>query len=282
MLVLLLGSLSVPFHCWLRPLQFRHAALEQQFTASSQSSWQLVLDVLYSLAGCAGMAAAVRSIAAEPGSVAYARFAHHAAGPSLQQPLQQVLSGGLVMGSQLLTLGLMLVAPRTYQLWRERLLLVAKSATVLGVMTLVVTQSCNNNSISSGGADASLAAQQPWPLPHLGQQQLAPQLQAAGSMLASGCVHAFLLASLSMRVSAFVPLQLLHVVALLLLAAASGSSSGSGSSLALCALLLLAVGMWVPVWLLAGLETSARRAFLQQQQLLQAHGFCSSCKVAQQ
>jgi hypothetical protein len=177
------------------------------------------------------------------------------------------------MGSQLLTLGLMLVAPRTYQLWRERLLLVAKSATVLGVMTLVVTQSCNNNSISSGGAYASLAAQQPWPLPHLGQQQLAPQLQAAGSMLASGCVHAFLLASLSMRVSAFVPLQLL-------LAAASGSSSGS--SLALCALLLLAVGMWVPVWLLAGLETSARRAFLQQQQLLQAHGFCSSCKVAQQ
>lgn len=236
LLVVLACALGWLFMARLRPLHFAHTALERQYAARSQHG-RCLLDLWFSLAGCSGVFAAVRSDS---------RPAQASALPAqplaaLQVALPVLLIAVLLSGALLLV-----VSPRLYRRWREPLLFVGKVALVSGMVGL------QPNNRGFPGVQMGLA----W-LPYVGRAQ--PQAQAASMLLAMGSVQAFMLLTLMVRVSAYIPMQLIHVSALLVTVANSGSS---GVGMMLYAVQLLTCSLWVPACILCSLEVSSRRSFL--------------------
>jgi hypothetical protein len=237
LLILLSCALGWLFMARLKPLHFAHAALERQYAARSQHG-RCLLDLWFCLAGCSGVLAAVRS---DSGSAAQASALPAQPLAALQVALPVLLIAVLLSGGLLLV-----VSPRLYRRWREQLLFVGKVALVSGMVALQP----GNGSLS--GVQIGLD----W-LPLIGRAQ--QQAQAASVLLAMGSVQAFMLLTLMVRVSAYIPMQLVHVSALLVTVANSGSS---GLGMMLYAVQLLMCSLWVPTCVLCNLELSARRSFL--------------------
>lgn len=228
------------FMAKLRPLQFAHAAVEQQYAMRSRSD-RCLLDLWFSLAGCSGVLAALRSETTPASPTTGPQPPAAATLVALQTALPVLLIAVLLSGALLL-----LTAPRTYGKWREQLLFVGKVAMVSGMVVLQPTQ----------GTFWGVQAGPEW-LSFLGHSR-APA-QAASVLLAMSAVQAFLLLTLMVRTSAYLPMQLIHVTALLVTVASSGSS---GVGMVLYAVQLLACGLWVPTCILMQLELSSRRTFL--------------------
>lgn len=218
-----------------------------------------LLDVWFSLAGISGLWAAARSDASSaPASRAIA---------AVEQPLSLLSALQLalllcLMAVLLASAALVLVAPKTYRKWREQLLFVGKVAMVSGLMAM---QS------SSSFPGVHLDQQQSW----LSSLREPPQsMQATNVLLAVGTVQAFVLLALMVRVSAYLPMQLIHVTALLTTVLNSGSS---GLGMVLYAVQLLVCGLWAPTTTLVHLELSARRSFLARHL---SQGCCGAGKLA--
>jgi hypothetical protein len=250
LLLALSGGLGWLFMSKLKPMHFADASVEQQYAARSQYG-RCLLDLWFSMAGCSGVLAAVRSDG--PSS------------PGTEQPSHAPPSGPAAATSHLATLQsavpvlliavllsgvlLLLAAPRVYRRWREQLLFVGKLSIVLGTVAL------------QPGCGAVLQVGSGW-VPLLGGGQSRAQAHAASILLAMGAVQAFLLLTLTVRVSAYIPMQLIHVSALLATVANSGTS---GLGMVAYALQLLTCSLWAPTCILAQLESSSRRAFLVRQ-----------------
>lgn len=237
LLLALSASLGWLFISKLKPMHFANAAVEQQYAARSQYG-RCLLDLWFSMAGCSGVLAAVRSDGRPPGTELPA--ATHLA--ALQSAVPVLLIAVLLSGVVLL-----LVAPRLYRRWREQLLFVGKLSIVLGTVAL------------QPGCGGILQVGPGW-LPLLGPSRA--QTHAASILVAMGAVQAFLLLTLTVRVSAYIPMQLIHVSALLATVANSGTS---GLGMVAYALQLLTCSLWAPTCILAQLESSSRRAFLARQ-----------------
>jgi hypothetical protein len=195
------------------------------------------------MAGCSGVLAAVRSHTGPVSAPqAFALPTQPLAG--LQIALPVLLIAVLLSGSLLL-----LVSPRLYRRWREQLLFVGKVALVSGMVTLQ----------PGNGSFPGVQIGFDW-LPFVGRAQ--QQAQGPSVLLAMGSVQAFMLLTLMVRVSAYIPMQLIHVSALLVTVANSGSS---GLGMMLYALQLLTCSLWAPTCVLSSLELSARRSFLARQ-----------------
>jgi len=259
-LLCLSGCLAWMFMAKWRPLHFADTALEQQYAARYQAG-RYLLDVWFNLAGCAGIVAAVRGDGTAAKQLASMPLQHVAGLPAV--PLHKLLPAVFLAATLLAAIVLLLSAPNVYRHWREQLLFVGKVAMVC---SLVAVQTAPGSSSVQGLAQPQ---QQPW-LALVGYQR--PHMQVASVLLAMGAVQAFLLLTLMVRVSAYVPMQLLHMIVLLVTVANSGSS---GFGMALYALQLLSCGLWLPACVLLHLEVSARRAFLLCQQSL-ACGSASS------
>lgn len=254
-LLCLSGCLAWLFMAKWRPLHFADPALEQQYAARYQAG-RYLLDVWFNLAGCAGIVAAVRGDGAAAKHLASMHMPlQHVAGlPAV--PLHQMLPAVFLAATLLAAIVLLLSAPNVYRHWREQLLFVGKVAMVC---SLVAVQTTQDPSSVQGLAQPQ---QQPW-LAIVGYHR--PHMQVASVLLAMGAVQAFLLLTLMVRVSAYVPMQLLHMTVLLVTVANSGSS---GLGMVLYALQLLSCGLCLPACVLVHLEVSARSAFLLCQQNL--------------
>lgn len=253
-MLLLAGGMGWLFMVKLRPLHFATTALEQQYAARYRAG-RTLLDVWFNFAGCAGIMATFRAHAtgAAQSDASAQHLAAAAAGAvapagTMRDSILPVVLMSCVLLS---TISLMLLAPRTFRGWREQLLFVGKIAVVSGLIAL-------NMPFPRGDSSSTLQAHQQHWLFGLGSERNA---QATGFSLGMSAVQAFLLLTLMVRISAYLPMQLLHVTALLIKAVHCGSS---GPRVAVYALQLLACGLWVPACLLAHLEVSARRLFLAQ------------------
>lgn len=242
LLLALSGGLGWLFMSKLKPMHFANAAVEKQYAARSQYG-RCLLDLWFSMAGCSGVLAAVRSDGRPPGTEPHAPSipaATHLA--ALQSAVPVLLTAVLLSGVLLL-----LAAPKLYRRWREQLLFVGKTSIVLGTVAL------------QPGCGGILQVGPGW-LPLLGPSRA--QTHAANILVAMGAVQAFLLLTLTVRVSAYIPMQLIHVSALLATVANSGAS---GLGMVAYALQLLTCSLWAPTCILAQLESSSRRAFLARQ-----------------
>jgi hypothetical protein len=218
-----------------------------------------LLDVWFSLAGISGLWAAVRSDSSSaPASQATAAAEQPL---SLLSALQLALLLSL-MAALLASAVLVLVAPKTYRKWREQLIFVGKVAMVSGLVAMQP---------GSGFPGGPLDQQPPW----LSFLRDSPQsIQATNVLLAVGTAQAFLLLVLMVRVSAYLPMQLIHVTALLTTVLNSGSSE---LGMVLYAVQLLVCGIWAPTTTLVHLELSARRSFLARHL---SQGCCGAGKLA--
>lgn len=246
LLLALCACLGWVFMSKLKPLHFADAALEQHFAVRSQHGRGL-LDIWFSLAGCSGLWAAAHR---DTGSTAYAREAAAAAAVAPLSPLAALQLTLLfsLMAVLLAAAVLVVVAPKTYRKWREQLIFVGKVAMVSGLVAMQ----------PGSGSPGLTPEQQPSWLTFLSQES-PHSPHAANVLLAVSTVQALLLLALMVRVSAYLPMQLIHVAALLTTVLNSGSS---GFRVALYAVQLLAFGLWAPTLTLVHLELSARRSFL--------------------
>jgi hypothetical protein len=264
LLLLLSIALSWLFNSKLKPLHFADTALEQQFAVRSQYG-RCMLDMWFSLAGCSGVLAALCSSAGTvqgqgaahaPGAGAAQGFAGVAAAAQAVVPL-------LLVAVPLTAVLLLSLSPSNYMGLREQLLFCGKVAMVAG---LIATQP------SIGSFPGLRLTQHNWlSCFKFGQQQQQP---AASVLLGMSAVQALLLLSLMVRTSAYIPMQLIHVMPLLVMLDSSGTS---GLGTVFKAVQLLACALWGPTAILMQLELSARRAYLVRQ-LPDSHTGCAGGK----
>jgi hypothetical protein len=258
LLLLLSSALTWLFNYKLKPLHFADAALEQHFAVRSQYG-RCLLDMWFSLAGCSGVLAALCSSAGTahvPGVGSMQSVAGVAAAAQAVVPL-------LLVAVPLAAVLLLSVSPTRYMRLREQLLFCGKVAMVAG---LIATQP------SIGSFPGLQLTQHTWlSCFKFGQQQQQP---AASVILGMSAVQALLLLSLMVRTSAYIPMQLIHVMPLLV---ALDNSGTSGLGTLFQAVQMLACALWGPTAILVQLEVTARRAYLVRQ-LPQSHTGGAGCK----
>jgi hypothetical protein len=233
-LVLPCGLACLLIHV-MQPLQFRDARLEQQYAARHHCT-RTPVDAVFLAACCTSLAAALTGTSSSGGSAAAQRG---------------VLLLLLLAASA--ALALLAAAPQRYQAWREGALFVGR---VGAVCTHLLAQQTGGSDIFGSSSGTGLDS----PTLHAPQQQHAGP---ATMLLPLAAVHGGFTLALLTRLSAFLPLQLLHVAAVLA-SLASSSGGGGGGSITRQALQLLAFGLWLPAALLYAWEAGARRSFLAE------------------